>query len=56
MEHLKPDYIILPFNFYNLSTKDRGKIAQELPEIVTQQLIPFTWKDKWESMKPFLTE
>ena len=49
-----PDYLLAPFSIYNLSPDDRGLIEQQLPEIVTKQLIPIDWKDKWAPMKPFL--
>ncbi len=50
----KPDYLLLPFMLYNLSPEDRARWEQLLPAVVVQQLIPVVWKDKWESMRPFL--
>jgi hypothetical protein len=54
MDHGKPDYLIVPFILYNLNPNVRDIWAQELPNIFTEKLIPYTWKPKWESMKPFL--
>lgn len=53
-QHTKPEYLVVPFFFYNLSDPDRNHMAEAFPPIVTQQLIPIVWKDKWAPMKPFL--
>ncbi len=29
-------------------------MSQVFPPIVTQQLVPIDWRDKWEPMLPFL--
>jgi len=55
-EHTGPEYLVGPFVLYNLSSEDRAIAAQGLPEIVTKQLIPIEWKDKWAPMQPFLLE
>ena len=41
---------------FNLSPDDRSLIEQQLPEIVTKQLIPIDWKDKWAPMKTIPTK
>ena len=55
-EHTGPEYLVVPFVLYNLTPEDRAITAQGLPEIVTKQLVPIEWKDKWVPMKPFLLE
>lgn len=55
-EHTGPEYLVGPFVLYNLSPEDRVIVAQGLPDIVTKQLIPIEWKDKWAPMQPFLLE
>src|SRR5262249_15476376 len=53
-EIAKPDYLALPFFLYNLEPAERAQFSKALPPVVTEQLVPITWKDKWASMKPFL--
>ena len=53
-EHTDPAYLIVPFVLYNLSPEDRTIASKGFPEMVTKQLVPIDWKDKWESMQPFL--
>jgi hypothetical protein len=53
-EHTGPAYLVFPFALYNLSPEDRAILAQGFPEMVTKQLVPIDWKDKWTSMQPFL--
>ena len=53
-EHAQPAYLVIPFVLYNLSPEDRAILAQGIPEIVTNQLVPIDWKDKWVSMQSFL--
>jgi hemerythrin-like domain-containing protein len=53
-EHADPAYLIVPFVLYNLSPEDRAIASQGFPEMVTKQLVPIDWKDKWASMQPFL--
>ena len=55
-EHAGPEYLLGPFVLYNLYPEDRAIAAQGLPDVVTKQLIPIEWKDKWAPMKPFLLE
>jgi hemerythrin-like domain-containing protein len=54
MKTSQPDYLLLPFMLYNLSTEDREQYSKFLPPVVTQELVPIVWKDKWASMGPFL--
>jgi hypothetical protein len=49
-----PDYLVTPFILYNLAPEDREYFSAGLPPIVSQELVPVTWKEKWQSMTPFL--
>lgn len=51
-ERYQPDYLVIPFQFYNLPPKEREIWVQELPEIFTQKISK--WKDKWSKMAYFL--
>jgi hypothetical protein len=53
-QHTSPDYLIMPFLLHNLPPPERALFATEVPPIVTEQLVPVVWKDKWATMKPFL--
>lgn len=53
MERYTPDYLVIPFQFYNLPPAQREIWAQELPEN-TQKHISDEWKDKWLPMADFL--
>jgi hypothetical protein len=53
-QHTVPDYLIVPFLLYNLPPDKRTFFAGEMPPVVTEQLVPVAWKDKWAPMKPFL--
>ena len=55
-EHATPDYLAVPFVLFNLPPAERAAFSQMLPTILTQQLVPVAWKEKWEPMKPFLLE
>jgi hemerythrin-like domain-containing protein len=55
-EHAKPDYLVVPFLLYNLTPEERAIFSQGLPPVVTQELVPIAWKDKWSQMKPFLLD
>jgi hemerythrin-like domain-containing protein len=55
-EHTGPDYLVVPFMLYNLVPEHRAILSQAMPPMVTQQLVPVVWKDKWEIMKPFLLD
>jgi hemerythrin-like domain-containing protein len=54
--HSGPDFLVVPFLLYNLSPEERAVMAQSMPPVVTQELVPIAWKDKWASMKPFLLD
>jgi hemerythrin-like domain-containing protein len=56
LKHSSPDYLVVPFILYNLSPADRQEMAQLMPPVVTQQLVPVVWKEKWQPMQPFLLE
>jgi hypothetical protein len=49
-----PDYLVVPFMLFNLSADDRAEFSTVIPEMVTQQLVPVVWKEKWVPMQPFL--
>jgi hemerythrin-like domain-containing protein len=49
-----PEYLMLPFLLYNLEPDKRSFFAAELPPVVTEQLVPVVWKEKWAPMQPFL--
>jgi len=51
-----PDLVALPFILYNLSVEDREIMAQHMPPVVIQELVPVVWKEHWEPMKPFLLD
>ncbi len=53
-EYADPAYLVVPFVLFNLSPEDRRIASQGFPEMVTKQLVPIDWKDKWKSMQPFL--
>jgi hemerythrin-like domain-containing protein len=53
-EHSGPDYLVVPFLLHNLSAEERAIFSQGMPPMVTQQLVPIVWKDKWAPMTPFL--
>ncbi len=52
--HATPDYLAMPFVLYNLPPSERAAMAAMLPPVVTQQLVPIVWADKWRPMKRFL--
>jgi hemerythrin-like domain-containing protein len=49
----KPDEVIVPFLLYNLEENERAAFSKALPSVVTEQLIPVVWKEKWQPMLPF---
>lgn len=51
-----PDYLLLPFVLYNLEEEDRQHMARLFPPVVTSELIPVVWLDKWSVMKPYLLQ
>jgi hemerythrin-like domain-containing protein len=54
MQHAGPDYLAAPFILHNLEPEDRAHMAGEMPPVISQELVPVVWKDKWAPMKPFL--
>jgi hemerythrin-like domain-containing protein len=55
-EHAQPDYLVVPFILYNLAPEDRAIMAGAMPPMVTQELVPKVWKEKWAPMQPFLLD
>jgi hypothetical protein len=55
-EYSKPDFLVIPFLLYNLPLEDRIIFSQGMPPILTEQMVPVVWKDKWAPMKPFLLQ
>ena len=55
-QHAGPEYLLAPFLLYNLEAERRSFFAGGMPAIVTEQLVPVVWKDKWASMQPFLLD
>ena len=53
-DHAAPGYLVLPFVLYNQEPEDRAAMASTMPDIVTGELIPKAWKDRWTPMTPFL--
>ncbi len=49
-----PHYLTIPFMLYNLPVEDRKVFTQGMPAEVLENLVPVVWKEKWESMKPYL--
>jgi hypothetical protein len=54
--HSSPDFLVVPFLLYNLSPEERAVMVQSMPPVVTQELVPIAWKEKWAPMKPFLLD
>ena len=50
----QPDYLVVPFLLFNLPPDERARFSRSLPSVVTQELVPVAWKDRWASMRPFL--
>ena len=53
-QNAKPDYLLIPFIFYNLSSEDRKMMQPFLPANITSLLS--TWKNSWMPMKPYLID
>ena len=53
-ERISPDYLVVPFLLFNLNATERSVFSANMPAVVTQQLVPQVWKEKWLPMKPFL--
>jgi hemerythrin-like domain-containing protein len=51
-----PDPVVVPFILHNLSAEDRATMAQYMPPVVSQELVPVVWKEHWAPMKPFLLD
>jgi len=49
-----PPYLTVPFMLYNLPVEERKVFSRGMPAEVIQNLVPVVWKEKWESMAPFL--
>ena len=49
-----PGHLVIPFLLYNLEGDDRRAMSALFPPVVTEQLVPAAWLDKWSPMKPFL--
>jgi hemerythrin-like domain-containing protein len=49
-----PPYLTVPFMLFNLPVVDRQVFSQGMPAEVLEKLVPVVWKEKWESMAPFL--
>jgi hypothetical protein len=56
MEHAGPDHLVVPFALYNLPADQRAILAAAMPPLVTQQLVPVAWKERWAPMRPFLLD
>ena len=55
-EHAVPPFLALPFVLFNLAAEDRASMAESLPKVITEQLVPKEWKPNWSPMKPFLLD
>jgi hemerythrin-like domain-containing protein len=55
-EGAPPDPVLLPFVLHNLSAEDRAIMAQQMPPVITQELVPVAWKEQWAPMVPFLLD
>jgi hemerythrin-like domain-containing protein len=53
-QHTGPDYLVVPFLLYNLDGDERRAMSALFPPVVTEQLVPVVWQEKWSPMKPFL--
>jgi hemerythrin-like domain-containing protein len=54
LKNAVPHYLTVPFMLYNLPKEDRVVFLQGMPAEVVQYLAPVVWKEKWESMQPYL--
>ena len=53
-ERLSPTYLVVPFLLFNLSPAERRVFSANMPPVVTQELVPQVWKEKWLPMQSFL--
>lgn len=51
-----PPALLMPFMIYNLPKEEREMFTHDMPDEMIHHLVPIVWKDKWESMKPFLLD
>jgi hemerythrin-like domain-containing protein len=54
--HLSRPFLVLPFVMYNLPPAQRKDFASTLPPVITEQMVPQTWRELWTPMQPFLLE
>lgn len=54
--HALPPFLTVPFALYNLPPETRALMVKAMPPEVTEHLVPVVWKEKWQSMAPFLLE
>jgi hemerythrin-like domain-containing protein len=54
VEHGGDEHLVVPFMLYNLPAADRAVMMGAMPPVVTQELMPGPWAEKWAPMKPFL--
>jgi hypothetical protein len=55
-QNSQPAELVLPFMLYNMPAGDRAVMAQGLPPMIMEQLIPVAWKATWAPMLPFLLD
>lgn len=55
-ENSKPEFYVVPFMIFNTPKENREFFYHHMPPVVTGELVPGPWKEKWGSMKPFLLE
>jgi hemerythrin-like domain-containing protein len=55
-KNAQPDALVVPFLLFNLPAEQRRVFADAMPEMVTKELVPITWKEQWQPMAPFLLE
>jgi hypothetical protein len=52
--HSEPSFLVIPFLLFNLPGEEREILARSMPAELTENLVPYVWREKWESMTPFL--
>ncbi len=50
----QPGALVLPFLLFNLEPSAQQTFASQLPWVVTKILVPWVWRGRWQTMKPFL--
>jgi hemerythrin-like domain-containing protein len=53
-QHTGPGPLVIPFLLYNLPEPERTAMAQGMPAVLTQELVPGPWRAQWSPMEPFL--